>query len=198
MIELYKLTEYLQLFKEFSMEDVKLFFSALARSKTLRAGEVYIAAGDTNRKLAHIKQGLVRAYMVNEEGVEKTLFFRKEDQQIAAYDCIFKNEPSRFYIEAFEETVIIELDYDQLQAFMERHPQYEKARRHFIQNLLMETLTRLEGFVLLSNEERYLDFISRNPGLVQRVPEKYIASVLGITPESLSRIKKRIKEKSEN
>lgn len=198
MIELYKLTEYLQLFKEFSMEDAKLFFSSLSKTKTLKAGEIYVAGGDMHRKLAHIKKGLVRAYMVDDEGNEKTLFFRKEDQQIAAYDCIFKSEPSRFYIEAFEETTVIEIDYDQLQSFMERHPQYEKARRHFIQNLLMETLTRIEGFVLLSNEERYLDFIARNPGLVQRVPEKYIASVLGITPESLSRIKKRIKEKSEN
>lgn len=198
MLEPAKLNNFLTLFKEFTIEDAKFFFSTMAKSKTLKAGDIYVQPGDMHRKVSHIKSGLIRAYMINESGAESTLFFRKEDQQIAPYDCIFNNTPARMYLEAFENTELFEVDYDRLQDFLERHPRYEKARKHFIQQLLMESFLRLESFVLLSPEERYLEFMGKNPMLLQRVPEKYIASILGITPESLSRIKRRIKEKSDN
>lgn len=198
MIDLAKLNDYLRLFNGFTVEDAKFFFSTLTKQKALKAGEVYIYAGDLHRKMAYIRSGLMRAYMIKENGEEATLYFRKEDGQMASYDCVFDNKPSRMFIEAFEDTIILEVDYDRLQEFMDRHPQYEKARKFFMQRLLMESFTRLESFILFSPEERYLNFIKANKELEARVPDKYLASVLGITPESLSRIKKRIKEKQQN
>lgn len=198
MIDLAKLNDYLMLFKAFTVDDAKFFFSTLTKQKSLKAGEVYIYAGDLHRKLAYIRTGLMRAYMINDNGEEVTLFFRKEDGHMASYDCVLENKPSRMFIEAFEDTQILEVDYDKLQDFMDRHPRYEKARKFFMQRLLMESFNRLESFVLLSPEERYIKFAADNKELTERVPDKYIASVLGITPESLSRIKKRIKEKQKN
>lgn len=193
MIDLPKLNEYLQLFKELTLDDAKFFFS-LTRQRRLKPGEVYVQAGTMHKKVAHIKSGLMRAYMISESGEEITLFFRKEDRQIAPYDCIFGDKPSRIFIEAFEDTTIYEVDHDKLQDFMARHPRYEKARLHFHQKLLMETFTRLEDFIMLPPLQRYQSFVKQNPDLVQRVPDKYIASILGITPGSLSRIRKRIKQ----
>jgi len=198
MIDLTKLKDYLMLFKGFTVEDAKFFFTTLTKQKSLKAGEVYVRAGNLHRKMAFIRSGLMRAYMVKENGEEATLFFRKEEGQMASYDCVFENKPSRMFIEAFEDTEILEVDYDKLQEFMERHPHYEKARKHFMQRLMMESFLRVETFILLSPEERYLHFIANNKDLEARVPDKYIASILGITPESLSRIKKRIKEKQQN
>lgn len=195
MIDLPKLNEYLQLFKEFTIDDAKFFFS-LTRQRKFKPGEIYVQAGDMHKKVAHIKSGLMRAYIINEDGEEVTMFFRKEDHQIAPYDCIFANKPSRMFIEAFEETTLYEIDHEKLQEFMARHPQYEKARMHFHQKLLMECFTRLEDFIILPPLQRYQNFIKQNPDLVQRIPDKYIASVMGITPGSLSRIRKRIKQKS--
>lgn len=195
MIDLPKLNEYLQLFKEFTIDDAKFFFS-LTRQRKFKPGEIYVQAGDMHKKVAHIKSGLMRAYIINEDGEEITMFFRKEDHQIAPYDCIFANKPSRMFIEAFEETTLYEIDHERLQEFMKRHPQYEKARMHFHQQLLMECFTRLEDFIILPPLQRYQNFIKQNPDLVQRIPDKYIASVMGITPGSLSRIRKRIKQKS--
>lgn len=194
MIDIPRLNEYLQLFKEFSIDDAKFFFS-LTRQRKLKSGELYVQAGEMHRKVAHIKSGLMRAYFINENGEEVTIFFRKEDHQIAPYDCIFANKPSRMFIEAFEDTTLYEVDYEKLQEFMARHPQYEKARLHFHQKLLMEAFLRLEKFILMPPLQRYLYFVKENPELVQRVPDKYIASILGITPGSLSRIRKRIKQK---
>ena len=71
----------------------------------------------------------------------------------------------------------------------------EKNRKYILQRLLKESFKRVESFVLLNPEERYLKFIEDNPGLMNRVPNKYIANILGITPVSLSRIRKRIAEK---
>jgi CRP-like cAMP-binding protein len=194
MIDIAKINEYLQLFKEFSLDDAKFFFS-LTRQRHLKAGELFVQAGEMHRKVAHIKSGLMRMYIINEDGEEVTLFFRKEDHQIAPYDCIFADKPSRMFIEAFEDTTLFEIDYDKLQEFMHRHPQYESARKHFNQKLLMDSFIRIENFILYPPLQRYLQFVKNNPDLVQRVPDKYIASVLGITPGSLSRIRKRIKQK---
>jgi CRP-like cAMP-binding protein len=193
MIDMTRLREYLNLFAEFTLEDVQAVFS-LTRKKTLKAGETLVNAGDMYRKLCYIKSGLMRAYIINSRGEESTLFFRAEDQHIAPYDCIFDNKPSRFFIEAFEDTVLHEIDYEVLQKFLERHPRYEKARKYFLQKLLMENLLRVESFILLPPKERYMQFVKENPQLVQRVPDKYLASILGITPVSLSRIRKRIKQ----
>ncbi len=140
----------------------------------------------------------MRAYIIDENGEEATIFFRKEEHQIAPYDCIFADKPSRMFIEAFENTTLIEVDYDKLQDFMARHPQYEKARKHFHQKLLMESFMRIENFILYPPLQRYQRFVKDNPNLVQRVPDKYLASVLGITPGSLSRIRKRIKQKGKS
>jgi CRP-like cAMP-binding protein len=197
MIDLPKLNEYLQLFKELTLEDAKFFFT-LTRQRHLKAGELYVQAGDMHRKVSHIKSGLMRAYIIDENGEEATIFFRKEEHQIAPYDCIFANKPSRMFIEAFENTTLIEVDYDKLQDFMARHPQYEKARKHFHQKLLMESFLRIENFILHPPLPRYQRFVKDNPDLVQRVPDKYLASVLGITPGSLSRIRKRIKQKGKS
>lgn len=194
MIDIAKINEYLQLFKELTVDDAKFFFSA-TRQRRLKPGEIYVHAGEMYKKVAHIKSGLMRVYVINEDGEEVTLFFRKEDHQIAPYDCIFADKPSRMFIEAFEDTTIFEIDHEKLQEFMARHPQYEKARLHFHQKLLMESFLRLEKFILLPPLQRYQHFVKENPDLAQRVPDKYIASILGITPGSLSRIRKRIKQK---
>ncbi|UPT67904.1 MAG: Crp/Fnr family transcriptional regulator [Sphingobacteriales bacterium JAD_PAG50586_3] len=173
MIDLSKLSEYLQLFKELSLEDAKFFFT-LTRQRHLKAGELYVQAGEMHRKVAHVKSGLMRAYIIDENGEEATLFFRKEDQQVAPYDCIFADKPSRMFLEAFENTTLIEVDYDKLQEFMHRHPQYEKARKHFHQKLLMESFLRLENFILYPPLQRYQKFVKEQPDLAQRVPDKYL------------------------
>lgn len=197
MIDLPKLSEYLQLFKELTLEDAKFFFT-LTRQRHLKAGELYVQAGEMHRKLAHIKAGLIRAYIIDDNGEEATIFFRKEEQQVAPYDCIFADKPSRMFLEAFENTTLIEIDYDRLQEFMYRHPQYEKARKHFQQKLLMESFLRIENFILYPPLQRYQRFLKDNPDLAQRIPDKYIAGILGITPGSLSRIRKRIKQKGKS
>ena len=114
---------------------------------------------------------------------------------VASADVIFFNQPSGLFFQALEPTQLIYIDYDMLQQIISDNPKLEANRKYILQNVLKEALQRVDSFVLCSPEERYLNFIKGNPDIVNRVPDKYIANVLGITPVSLSRIRKRIMSK---
>lgn len=157
MLDPQKIKLYLSLFKGLELNDFANIFK-LVRIKRLAPLQVYISEGATHRKIAYIKEGLIRAYAINEKSDEITTLVRWEDQVIASYDNILFNQPSRFVYEAIEPTVLLELDYDIAQSFAKKNPKIEQARRHFLTKMLGEALTRVETFVLLTPQERYVDF----------------------------------------
>ena len=129
---------------------------------------------------------------INEKGEEITTMVRWEDQFFSSHDIILHNRPSRFYYQALEKTELLVIDYDLAQEIMKRNPKLEQGRKHFLLGMLKESIERVESFTLHSPEERYMEFIKEKPDIVNRVPDKYIATILGMTPVSLSRIRKRI------
>jgi len=169
-----------------------LMIIRLSKTRRLPAGDIFIGEGVVTSKIAYIKEGLVRAYQVNEKGDEITLLLRWEDQFIASHDNIFFQKPSRFIYQALEDTTLLEVDYEAIGDLMEKYPKLEEARNYFLLNMLSQSMARVESFVMLNPEERYLQLIHEKPNLVQRVPNKHLATLLGITPVSLSRIRKRI------
>ncbi len=191
MLDPHKIKLYLSLFKGLELNDLTKIFK-LVRTKHLEPFEVYINEGTTHKKIAYIKEGLIRAYAIKDNGEDITTIVRWEDQIIASYDYIIFNQPSRFVYEAIEKTILLEVDFDIAQSFANKNPKLEEGRRHFLIKMLGESLARVESFVLLTPEERYLQFIKEKPGISNRIPGKYIASLLGVTPVSLSRIRKRI------
>lgn len=182
---------YLEIFKELSFADMYQL-AKLAKTKKLLAGEVYINAGITYHKVAFIKSGLIRAYHLKQNGEEITLLLRWENQFIGAADTIIFEKPSRFVYQALEDTVLMELDYMKAQPIIDSNSRLSARRNRFILSMLADSMNRVEAFVLLSPEERYLQLVQDKPNIVNRVPDKYLATLLGITPVSLSRIRKRI------
>lgn len=168
---------------------------SMTRMVKLEANEVYIREGETARRLAYIEQGIMRAYIIKANGDEATLFLRWEEQFIASHDSIIHRQPSRFIYRALEPVTLLEMDYDVLESVLKTHPEYEPLRNFFLMRMLSESLQMMESFVTLSPEERYLNLVTGRFDLVNRVPDKYIASMLGITPVSLSRIRKRLHTK---
>jgi len=164
----------------------------LTRPVSIDAHETYIREGENSRKVAFIEQGIIRAYCIKDSGDESTLFLRWEGQIIASHDCIIDGKPSRFIYRALEPTTLLEINYDVLEATLKTHPEYEPLRNFFLMRMLSDSLKNIESFVMKSPEERYRSLIAERMDLVNRVPDKYIASMLGITPVSLSRIRKRI------
>jgi CRP-like cAMP-binding protein len=191
MLDLQIISNYLKLFTSISLADITKLYNTAQQYK-IAQNNFWIKEGDSTSKIAYIKKGLIRAFCIDDNGNEKTTIVREEHQFIASYDKILFDKPSKFYYQAVEETTLLVLDYDKLQIILKDNPHFEKARTHFLKKMLGESLERIENFILLTPPDRYKKFITENNSIYQRLPDKYIASILGITPVSLSRIKKRI------
>jgi CRP-like cAMP-binding protein len=182
---------YLGIFKGLSLTDLYELFS-MAQVKRISAGGVYIEEGATSKKLGLIRKGLIRAYRIKDNGDDVTLILRWENQFIASHDTVILNQPSRFTYQALEDTTLMELDYARLESILDNNPKLSAHRNIILLRMLSEALERMESFVLLTPEERYLQLLTEKPNIFNRVPNKYLATLLGITPVSLSRIRKRI------
>ena len=176
------------------LEDIAELFKK-ASSKTISAGEVYIQLREETKKLAYIESGIIRVFTYKENGDEATLLLRWEDHFIGSHDAILLNKPSKFIYQALEETHILEIDYSEVEKIMAENPKFEPLRNNVLMSMLSASLNIIEDFILLNPEERYKKLVAEKFNIVNRVHDKYIASMLGITPVSLSRIRQRIAKK---
>lgn len=194
MLDFNKIKTIYNLSHEIGLEDVMKIFK-MADLRSYEPKEYLITEGSYKREIFYIWKGLVRKFVVNNKGDEITTLLRLEHQIVASQDIILFDQPSKSYCEAIEPTKAFVIDYDRMEAFLEENPKLESNRKHILRTLLRQVLQRVDSFVLLSPEERYLAFIANNPDIMNRAPNKYIANVLGITPVPLSRIRKRIASK---
>lgn len=189
-----KIRDYVKKFKDLNLKDILLLID-MASIKKLKAGETYIEVGSNMRKLAYIQKGLLRAYGLKENGEEVSVWLRWEDQFLTAYDPILFKRSSRFTYVAMEDSLLLEVDYDKFMNTLRQKPQYSQAKDYFIFEILADVVKHRDSFLLMSAEERYLALLQQQPSIMQRVADKHIATYLGITPVSLSRIKKRLTKK---
>lgn len=166
--------------------------------KLVGKGELILPEKGTGREVYLVRRGLVRSYYTNDDGEEITFQLFSEYTFFGNVHTILYNEPSSFAFQALEPTKVYATDYESFQRIIDENPAASKLnRRHIGKEVLKQVYQRVESFVLLSPEERYLKYLQDNPSVVNRVPGKYIAHVLGITPVSLSRIRGRIAAKKE-
>jgi len=182
---------YLSVFKELNLNDV-MDLSRLSSAQRLKPGEIYIAEGSLSHQLAYIKKGLIRVFQLKPNGEEVTLMLRWEKQFIASIDGVIYNRSSRYAYQAMEETVLLAIDYKKAGDIIDVNPRLSAVRSNLLLQMLSQAMDRVEAFVMLSAEERYLKLVSEKPDIVNRVADRHLATLLGITPVSLSRIRKRI------
>jgi len=191
MIDFEKLKQLYNLGSTLTISDVHVLLKS-AKVHSFTIGEFLITEGQLRKEVFWVRKGLVRGFRVNEKGEEITTMLRWEHQPVVSPHLVLFNQPAQQYFQALEPTEVFRVDYEKLQTIIDGNSKLEASRKIILQNILKESLQRIDSFVLRSPEERYLDFIETNPELLNRVPIKYIANVLGITPVSLSRIRKRI------
>lgn len=189
-----QIEEYAKLYPYLTLEDVYKFVS-LATTRHLKAHEIYIDYNSSSKKFAYVQKGMIRSYYMQADGQEKTVMLCWENQFFGSYQTIFEKIPSQQTFQALEDSDLLELDYSELEKFIDQNPKFAKTRITILQTMLINSIKRVEAFILETPEERYLNLVAEQPEIYNRVPSKYIASYLGITPVSLSRIRKRIVEK---
>jgi CRP-like cAMP-binding protein len=194
MIDLEKLRAFYKFGRNLTINDAQSLLQA-ASTRSYAVGDYLIKEGSHKKEVFFIQKGIIRSFRINEKGNEITTLLRWENQIIASPDVILFDQPSQNYVEALEETKVRVLDYDVLQDIVSANPKLDANRKYVLQQMLKEALGRIDTFVLMSPEDRYLAYVDQNPEIVNRVPDKYIANVLGITPFSLSRIRKRVAKK---
>jgi CRP-like cAMP-binding protein len=144
--------------------------------------------GHTCRTIYFINKGIARIYYYKDE-TDITESFAIESQLVVRYESLFTGRPSRKAIQVLEDTELVAIDAGQLFQLYETHHATEKLFRKIFESAHVDTINRLESIQFHSAAERYHDLLREAPGIVRRVPLKYIASYLGITQVSLSRIR---------
>ena len=165
-------------------------FTKYFQHKILEKDDHFVKEGDVCKGVAFIEEGLVMYYNINENGQEVVCDFAKENQWFTQYESFTRQSPSHLSIKAIEPTEIQFLSFHAAQQINAEIPGFELFTRKIIEEVFFASLTRSKELQVLRAEQRYDRFAKENPGLIQRVPQYYIASFLGIAPQSLSRIRK--------
>ncbi len=139
----------------------------------------------------YVEQGLLRSYSVDEKGRQHIIQFAPEDWFISETSSVYFHIPSQFSIEAIEETAVVIIDQAYLN-YVSAWPVYQKKNDLSLQTHIRHLQGRINLLLGATAEARYLEFIRLYPSLTQRVPQWMIASYLGISPESLSRVRKEL------
>jgi CRP-like cAMP-binding protein len=147
--------------------------------------------GDIVRYESYVVQGLTRTYEVDQKGKEHVIQFGPEDWWIGDLYSFLTETPSGYAIDCLEDTEILQVSRPDLERLYVQVPTMERCFRIMIQNAFIAATQRVSANLTRSAGQRYEDFLSRYPHIGQRVPDHQIASYLGITPQSLSRIRTR-------
>ena len=159
--------------------------------KTFPKGTFLVREGQVAVDSYFVMEGCIRQYSIV-DGEEKTTNFFTEGQPVTAYEGTYKRKASKFYLSCLEDTIVTIGSPEDEAAFFQKFPRLEPASRMAVEEELGKSQGMLSSYILSSPEERYLNLLKTRPDLLDRVPQYQLASYLGITPESLSRIRKRI------
>lgn len=165
------------------------FCKTLFLPKKLRKRQYLLQEGDVCKYTAFVEKGILRTYTVDDKGTEHILQFSLEGWWIADLYSFLTGESSAFNIEALEDCELLLITKPSWDVLLEKIPAFERYFRIIIQNNLIATQRRLMGTLSETAEEKYIKLLKSHPDCVQRVPQHMIASYLGITRETLSRIR---------
>ncbi len=160
--------------------------------KEITKGEYIVKPGDYSTDFYFIEKGVLRSFTIDENGKEHVIQFGTEKWLIGDRNSSICKESAKFYIQAIEDSTIIIVNDELNQMIQQMNPKFIDSQLILIQNHVRHLQDRINSLLGASAKDRYLEFIKLYPTITARVPQWMIASYLGITPESLSRVRKDI------
>ncbi|REG85301.1 Crp/Fnr family transcriptional regulator [Winogradskyella sediminis] len=173
-------------------EDEIVQIEPFIQTKTLASHEFLLRAGEVCSHSFFVERGVLRFYALNEEGKENILQFATENWIVSDRGSVFFQQPSTYYIDAIEDAVVVLLSEEFVSEVAKLNPGFRTQNERLLQNHIRHLYKRVSLLIGASAKERYLEFVAMYPDLLLRVPQWMIASYLGITPESLSRVRKSL------
>ena len=163
--------------------------------KNCKKNEHLLIPGQVCRKIFFVEKGLLRLYAVDESGKAHIVQFAPEAWFITERASLYFGKHSGLYIDALEDTRLCVFDQAYLDRASSLSPEFRTYNEYLLQNHIRQLQDRIVHLLGSTAESRYLHFLSTYPDLMQRVPQWMIASYLGMTPESLSRVRRVLSEK---
>jgi len=186
-----QLKAYLTRYIDLTDEEVTAFCSRF-RLKTTKRGEILLEGGSICRNMHFVNKGCLRIYLVDEDGRESTRFLIPEGRFGTAFPSFILQQPSKAWIQSIEPSEVLLLSYEAFRELPEILPRWEQIYRMNLERDYIDAILRIESLITMDAKERYALLMTNSPGLIQRLPSKIIADYLGISQETLSRLKSKI------
>lgn len=167
---------------------------ALNLFRTVKKGTSLLEEGQKSKDSYFVLQGCIRTYYII-DGEEKTTAFYTEMEALTPH-CVVSNTPSKYYVSCVEDSILAVSNLDMEAEINGKFPKFDTMCRMLSEELLAKERIDFDEFKTSSPEERYQNLLQKRPDLIQRVPQHQLASFLGIKPQSLSRLRARVLEKS--
>ncbi len=171
-----------------SAEAEEYLFS-ISKEKTIPKGATLIREGQTVNKIYFVTDGCIRSYCTDKNGKEHTLQFAIKNWWMSDYIALHNDEPATLTVECLKDSTVIEFNAKKLDGILTKFPEYEPFQRHILERHVVSLHKRILNQLQLTAAERYDLFIGQYPEIEQYTRNYHIASYLGITQESLSRIR---------
>lgn len=160
--------------------------------KKLRKRQYLLNAGDVCHYITFVDKGLLRSFTVDDEGNEYVVQFAIEGWWISDMGSFTSGKEAMYNIEALEDCELLNLTKPSMEELLTRFPVMERFFRILMQNNIVSLQRRVVAYMSLSAEEKYLRLLEVAPDIMTRAPQQYIASYLSVTPETLSRIRRKV------
>lgn len=175
-------------------EEEKSIVQEVFKERRIKRKQFILQEGDVCKHNTFVIEGCFRTYAVDDKGKEHNLQFAVENWWVGDIGSFHSERPSKLYIEAIENSIILQCKKeDQIKLFV-KYPKFDRIFRVLAENAMVSMQNRILQNISSTAEERYLDFVERFPHFFNRISNVQIASYLGVTPEFLSSIRKKIVE----
>jgi len=176
-------------------EEEQEFIKNYLTVKKIRKRQYLLQEGDVCKFVAFVEKGAMRLYRVNEDGTEHIVVFALDGSFVTDLYSFLTNEPSTYNIDAIEESELVIITKSASDELRQQSRKYHEFAFQATSEAYIQLEKRVTSTISLSLEERYKELTAHYPDIIQRVPQHMIASYMGLNPETLSRVRKRIQIK---
>ena len=168
------------------------FLCSRVEITNLKANKLFLKAGGIQESVGFTFKGLLRSFYINEKGEEITISFFKENNYVTDYSAFLSQKPSKYFIETLEPCILINISFTTLQKCYSNYKNAERHGRLIAERHLTLRQDRIDSFLFENTEQRYLNFISQNKDLINRISLTHLSSFLGVSRQTLTRIRRKL------